>query len=47
MPTVAERIDPTSPHYDEAFAKLREEAIAAAEAHEADVRARHARRNRR
>lgn len=31
-PTVAERIDPNSPHYDAAFAELRRKAVAEYEA---------------
>jgi hypothetical protein len=36
MPTVAERIDPKSPHYDAAFAELRRKAFGAWEDHKQD-----------
>lgn len=35
-PTVAERIDPTSPHFDAAFAELRRKAYGAWDAHQKD-----------
>lgn len=37
MPTVAERIDPKSPHYDPAFAELRRKAFEAHADHERDM----------
>jgi len=37
MPTVAERIDPASPHYDPAFAELRRKAFQAHADHEHDM----------
>lgn len=37
-PTVAERIDPKSPHYDAAFAELHRKAYKAAADHEADMK---------
>ena len=36
MPTVAERIDPKSPHYDAAFAELRRKAFASWESYKQD-----------
>jgi len=36
-PTVAERIDPNSPHYDAEFAELRRKAYKAHEDHEKDM----------
>ena len=44
MPTVAERIDPKSPHYDAAFAELRRKAFGAWEDHKQDQKARKAQR---
>lgn len=38
MPSVAERIDPTSPHYDKTFAELRKKAFKAHEDHEKDMK---------
>lgn len=36
-PTVAERIDPNSPHYDAEFAEMRRKAFAAHADHEKDM----------
>lgn len=38
MATVEERIDPSSPHYDPEFAKLREAAYGAWEGHKTDMK---------
>lgn len=38
MATVAERIDPNSPHYDAEFAKMREAAYSAWDDHKADMK---------
>lgn len=38
MATVAERIDPTSPHYDAAFAELRAKAFGSFAAHQHDMK---------
>lgn len=38
MPSVAERIDPNSPHYDHEFAELRKKAFKAHEDHERDMK---------
>jgi hypothetical protein len=37
-PTVAERIDPASPHYDAKFAEMRRSAFAAFNGHEHDMK---------
>lgn len=37
MPSVAERLDPQSPHYDPAFAELRKRAYRASADHERDM----------